>query len=589
MPPPNVAPLVDLVGFLIGASLYAMLFGLVGRKKNGGDLLPFITAILGLLWNVIGLAAYGIRDFFARDPHPLLIAVAYSALGFLPAVVVHSLFRSRAGESSAPARTLIALAYIVSSIAAALMFGSATAGIAPSPLALQTLMWSYAALTLPILWLTRRWVGSARAWSIVALAVFTVSALHLSRHAANESLVEVAGHHAPIPLIFAILYQDFRFALADLFLKRALALFSLVALASALYFGIEVPLLAQHNYRNDPVAIGVSVMLWVTLALLYPLMRRASERVVDRLVLHRPDYGVLRETIARRVASIGEPAAVLDVVADELRAPLAADDVSWSEGAGEIPITTSEPPQYALTIGELAGGRRLLSDDLHMLQQVAAIASRRIDAIRISRERKLAAEAELRALRAQLNPHFLFNALNTIGYLIHASPMRAQATLMKLTSLLRGVLHLGERSTTLGEEIDLAGAYLDIEKARFEERLDIVISVPESLRAMRVPPLIVQPLVENAVKHGIARSRAGGRIAIVARLDGDFLGISVRNTGAATESEIARGRRQGVGLANIEARLKHHHGDAARVTLASDDESTTAEVVLPIPTTARSA
>src|ERR1043165_3078101 len=87
-------PLVHLVGFLIGAALYGMLFVLVVRRRLE-DRLPLLTAILGLIWNVIGLAAYAIRDFAGHDPHPYLIATAYSALGFLPAVVIDSVFRSR--------------------------------------------------------------------------------------------------------------------------------------------------------------------------------------------------------------------------------------------------------------------------------------------------------------------------------------------------------------------------------------------------------------------------------------------------------------------------------------------------------------
>ena len=147
---------------------------------------------------------------------------------------------------------------------------------------------------------------------------------------------------------------------------------------------------------------------------------------------------------------------------------------------------------------------------------MALLAARRIDAIRLARERiskRLTTEAELRALRAQINPHFLFNALNTIGFLIQTSPARAQGTLMKLTALLRGVLRSPEAGTTLGDEIDLVSAYLEIERARFEERLLIEIDVPGALRAIRVPALMIQPLVENAIKHGIANCRSGGRVA----------------------------------------------------------------------------
>ena len=123
----------------------------------------------------------------------------------------------------------------------------------------------------------------------------------------------------------------------------------------------------------------------------------------------------------------------------------------------------------------------------------------------------LATEAELRALRAQINPHFLFNALTTIGYLVKAAPDRALETLMRLTSLLRGVLRSEGEFTTLGRELDVIESYLEIERARFEERLRVRIDVPTALRRIRVPPLLLQPVVENAVKHGIAPRAARRR------------------------------------------------------------------------------
>jgi hypothetical protein len=597
MPPHNVAALVHLVGFLTGAALYGMLFALVLRRRVGDNRLPVFTAILGLIWNVSGLAVFGVRDFAGVDPPPFLIATAYSALGFLPAVVVHSVLRSQSeARHKRTAAALIWTSYTVSTVAETLMFWAASHGSSiPSALALQVLTWFYLALTIPLFLMTRRRTGSARAWSIVALAVFAVSALHLShREGATESwFIELAGHHASIPLIFAILYQDFRFALADLFLKRALALFALVAIASGLYVGVEVPLLAAHDFRGDPVAVGVSVTLWVGLALLYPLLCRGATWIIDRVVLKRVDYKRLREVFDERIAVLEEAPPVMDALIDALRAPLAAGGMRWLEAAtdsteaGSMIIPTTEPPHYALVTGPLAEGRRLMSDDLGMMANMVLLAARRIDAIRLARERfqqsKLATEAELRALRAQVNPHFLFNALNTIGYLIQTSPTRAHATLMKLTALLRGVLRSADVSTTLGDEIDLVSAYLEIERARFEERLCVEIDVPGALRGIRIPALMIQPLVENAIKHGIARSRSGGLVAIRSRLDGDHLSVTVRNGGAvATDTEIAQGRRNGVGLANLDARLRHQYGDAASLTLVPIEGETRAEIILPI-------
>ncbi|MBC7929150.1 MAG: sensor histidine kinase, partial [Rubrivivax sp.] len=265
-----------------------------------------------------------------------------------------------------------------------------------------------------------------------------------------------------------------------------------------------------------------------------------------------------------------------------------------------------------VVIGALAGGRRLLSDDVEMLKAVALMTARRIDALRVTHERceqvqreqeisKLATEAQLKALRAQVNPHFLFNALTTIGYLIQTTPERALETLLKLTSLLRGVLRASEDFVTLGEELRLTVAYLDIERARFEDRLRVHINVPPELQRLHIPPLIIQPLVENAVKHGIAPARHGGEVEIAARVETStgnsltpaekVLCLTVRDTGiGASELELARGRRDGIGLANVEQRLRCYCGAAATLkVVTAPGEGATVEIRMPIlsPGTAR--
>jgi two-component system LytT family sensor kinase/two-component system sensor histidine kinase LytS len=217
------------------------------------------------------------------------------------------------------------------------------------------------------------------------------------------------------------------------------------------------------------------------------------------------------------------------------------------------------------------------------------MAARRLDALRWLHERcerdlreeeiaKLATEAELRALQAQLNPHFLFNALNTLGYLMKAAPERARVTLLDLTKLLRAVLkRSGGDAVTLGQEIDLVEAYLSIERVRFEDRLRLRLDVPLSLRATLVPPLLVQPLVENAIKHGISTRREGGEIAITAGIEGggvtgepEQLVIDVCDTGIGrSETEILDGRARGMGLANIEKRLRAYYGELATLSLDS--------------------
>ena len=255
-----------------------------------------------------------------------------------------------------------------------------------------------------------------------------------------------------------------------------------------------------------------------------------------------------------------------------------------------LAVLTAEPPHYVLVIGPLAGGRRLLSDDLAMLERVAVLIARRLDALRLTGERyermlqeremrTLATEAELRALRAQINPHFLFNALTTIGHLIQQAPPRALKTLLSLTTLLRSVLRSEGEFTTLGRERELIDCYLKIEHERFEERLAYTLDIPAHLMHLPVPSLIVQPLVENAVKHGIAGTRDGGTVTVTARLD-DGLRIVVRNTGAPFGSVGEGG--SGVGLENVRRRLRHYYGDDAALRLGSDPTgATVAELRLP--------
>jgi two-component system LytT family sensor kinase/two-component system sensor histidine kinase LytS len=238
-----------------------------------------------------------------------------------------------------------------------------------------------------------------------------------------------------------------------------------------------------------------------------------------------------------------------------------------------------------------------LSDEIEMLEAVSRLAARRIDALRVSHERceqefreqefaKLATEAQLSALRAQINPHFLFNALTTIGYLIQTSPEKAFSTLMQLTKLLRGVLRSTGEFCTLGEEIKLIENYLDIEKTRFEERLSVRIEVPKELEKMRVPSLILQPLVENAIKHGISENKNGGEVKISAELENEsgeiFIKLSVFDSGAGKTAGNTI-NSNGVGLKNIRERLQSYYGKTANLSVEKDFENRTrAEIKLPV-------
>jgi two-component system, LytTR family, sensor histidine kinase AlgZ len=173
----------------------------------------------------------------------------------------------------------------------------------------------------------------------------------------------------------------------------------------------------------------------------------------------------------------------------------------------------------------------------------------------------LAREAELEALKAQIHPHFLFNSLNSISSLTGTDPAQARAMCLYLSDFLRKSLALGERkSIPVGEELALAKAYLEVEGVRFGNRLSVEEDVASAGRECLVPPLLLQPLVENAVRHGIATTVEGGVIRLEARRTGNRLRILIENP---FDPDAPARRGTGLGLANVRQRLAARYGTDA--------------------------
>lgn len=180
---------------------------------------------------------------------------------------------------------------------------------------------------------------------------------------------------------------------------------------------------------------------------------------------------------------------------------------------------------------------------------------------RAQRADELAASAELQALRAQIDPHFLFNSLNSIAHLITTDPARAEECVQRLAEIFRYLLSSKDRSfVTLADELEIADGYLDIERARFGKQLEVSFDVDERARSWIVPTLIVQPLVENAVRHGISKKVGGGTVEVHAHIEGNELVVDVHDTGAGMESGTSGPRGTGVGLRNVTDRLTHLYG-----------------------------
>ena len=191
-------------------------------------------------------------------------------------------------------------------------------------------------------------------------------------------------------------------------------------------------------------------------------------------------------------------------------------------------------------------------------------------------------EYELQILKLQLHPHFLFNTLNGISALMGEDIEKAREMIVRLSELLRVALaHSSRRQVLLREELDFIEAYLDIERMRFGERLRVRMDIAPETFTAEVPNMVLQPLVENAVRHGIAPHREGGEVTIVSRHGGEKLRLTVGNDGSLSPSRSRQGRH-GLGLANTRARLLQLYGDAYHLQIG-ERSGGGVEVCLEIP------
>lgn len=215
-----------------------------------------------------------------------------------------------------------------------------------------------------------------------------------------------------------------------------------------------------------------------------------------------------------------------------------------------------------------------LRDRLHVTEQAL-----REKELAEERAKKLAVEARLRSLESRIQPHFLFNTLNSISSLITTDPVHAEQIVGRLAALLRASLDTSDRSLIpLHEEVAMMESYIDIEKARFGDKLRGLVNVPAALQEVKVPPMSVQALVENAVKHGITPKVGGGEICVAASAEGANLRIEVRDSGLGFDLAIVP---PGNGLDNLIKRLNALFGDQAWLNAFRRDGHSVVEMVLP--------
>ena len=332
----------------------------------------------------------------------------------------------------------------------------------------------------------------------------------------------------------------------------------------ALLFAGQAWIAAQ--VRGEPLAWARASAIWIVWAAVWAALTPIALRIEARFPLQRPYF--LGALAVHGVASAVCALANLAIFA--LAAPVI--------GAAQV------EPTWLGTFRRLLGTTLLLNLPVYWLIVAAAHVERLVRAARERDRRQLRLEAQLadarlQALRTQLQPHFLFNAINTISVLMREDVDLADRTLLQLSALLRRSLESTEaHEVTLGEEIGFLESYLGIEQARFGERLSYRILIPDPLLEARVPNLILQPLVENALRHGLATRAGPGRVEVKAARRGDALLLSVADDGRG----LSPAATERVGLANTRARLRLLYADRQRFDVRNSGEGgVIAEIELP--------
>ncbi len=431
-----------------------------------------------------------------------------------------------------------------------------------------------------------------------------------------DEFLSLFGGALPLVFMFTGTYHESRFEFVDLFVKRGVY-FGVALLVLAAFFGLALPLV-------DGLATGgarpwVLALFLLPVALALPWLHRRLGRWLDSVWLGRLLPPV--EAIKRFLAGLRDAVTREQLVEQAerglsaiFRAPAQVRLGSTDEAGGsfdaaiEVPVRSGGEVVGAIRMGRREnhipyfGADRTLIGSLadvlsHMLENIDLQARRQEHETR-ARELSLAASrSELKALRAQINPHFLFNALNAIAGLIHKDPARADETLEQLAEIFRYTLRGSETEwAVLSEELDFVRSYLEVERARFGRRLEVSVSAPPDVAAARLPTMLVQTLVENAVKHGVAVVRGPARIEVEARTEDGALVVEVRDSGPGFETPdpaahrpAPTARRSGYGLRNVRERLAGHYGDRASLVVRRDESRglTVVALVLPLDAGAR--
>ena len=642
----NGLRLFALLVYSFGAFTYGALLvlwvrelGRVGWGGRGGDgatpadrrvdLLNGALTIVSFAWFLVLIAEQLLLLAGARQPYwPLAVANILLAFSF-PPLIMHVTWAeaSRRHRIVAAAlwRALIATAYVLAALlpAAFLYYSLLPAWDAAQMVAIRLLnaglsVLFIAAAVFAMALISRtpkatRTAEGGRHWSMVTLfgvmllifaTIFIIGELQGGGPMYPiGSLLEVVAKSLPLIFIFVSTYYENRFQFFDIFVKRGFSLLVAVGVLTV-WFAVTLPMLA-------PIAAGEAAP-WIFAITLLPILVVAAwiqgqvGRLLDRRWLGRR-YSTV-EAVTRFLASLRSATSEEDAVG---RAEISLGEIFGAPAAvvldaappapfdvrHETVVVTPEGVTARVRLGPRASDAPYFSEDTALLRSLADVFGSVVDNLRLQQRRQelslSASRSELKALRAQINPHFLFNALNAIAGLLHRDPSAADRTIEKLADVFRYTLRGSESEwAVLEQEIEFVRAYLDVEQARFGNRLDVTVTADDAARRAQVPTMIVQTLVENAVKHGVAAVRGRAAIEVRATVHDGRLEVLVADNGPGFRDDAARqSKRQGggFGLVNVRQRLAGHFGASASLDTSRNEATGRTEVRVRLPLVAEPA
>ena len=607
MPGLNQPLLINILGHAAGALIFAIFLVLLysGRGWSGmqGRYLSALAASLSLAWNLGSLVVLA----WPALPAPVLdlaVAVSFSMLSLLPAVLLQVSL-----EGAWPA--LVGAGYALSTAAVIMHFweiegnGAALHQTALLVITVGFLILAVVAVAAPAL---RKRRGGIRVLASMCLALFAMSFIHFGNgHASQAWSSELVVHHAGIPLALFVLLQDYRFVLLDAFV-RFLANALLAAILTGLVIAAAFRLVLVEGMAQAPLHEALLLISTCLFLVFFAWLRNRVQAWLTQAVFRRGSVAGLASRVkdcpafssedqyidwtARLIAAAVKTKDHAVVAEDELaataglRAPFLANllpssftSAKWKWAEVVVPVRRGPGDVQLILLGRRQGGQRYLSGDLDALGRAGVEIAERVEALRRQEMNQLVSQAELRALQSQINPHFLFNALNTLYGTIPREADGARHMVLNLAEIFRYFLQSDRTFVPLAQEMQIVRAYLEIEQLRLGDRLKVEFHIDDAALDVLVPVLSVQPLVENAIKHGITQSTEPGYVHVRIELRGEELGIIVENS---SNQAIAEAAGAGVGLQNVRRRLEICYGPGATLRLAPDSHQTTAEISIPL-------